>query len=131
ESLSAGWGMHVRRIAGQQHALFPVGYGLPRRIGEPRAPRDAVNAEIRPVGGDERLPKLVEARLVALAELRLGHHTAHALAVLQLAQGNYAPFTVADARRRLVGHLAFEDDVADGWIPSREIDACLLADKTA
>ena len=87
ESLSAGRGMHVRRVAGQEHAPLSVGRRLPGRIGEPREPRDVVNAEVGPVDGDERLAKVVQGRLVALLDVRLDQHHPHALAVLELAEG--------------------------------------------
>ena len=97
ESLSARRRMHVRRIAGQEHASRSVRRRLPRRIAEPREPRDVVNAEVGAVDGDERLAQIVEGRLVALPDLRLDQHDAHALAVLELADGIDALVTAADA----------------------------------
>ena len=90
--------MHVRRVAGQEHASLAVGRRLPGHVGEPREPRDVVNAEVGPVDGDERLAKLVQRRLVALPDVRLDQHDAHALAVLELADAVDALVATADAR---------------------------------
>ena len=117
ESLSACRGMHVRRVAGQEHPSLSVGRRLPGHIGEPREPRDVVNTEVGPVDGDERLAKVVQGRLVALPDVRLDQHHPHALPVLELAEAIDALVTTADAPRRLVGHLDLGNQVADGRIP--------------
>ena len=74
ESLSARRGMHVRRVAGQEHASLPVGRRLPGHIGEPREPRDVVNTVVGPVDGDERLAKVAQGRLVALPDVLFDQH---------------------------------------------------------
>ena len=60
ESLSAYRGMHVRRVAGQEHPSVSVRRRLPGHIGEPREKRDVVNAVVGPVDGDERPAKIVQ-----------------------------------------------------------------------
>ena len=131
ESLSACRGMHVRRVAGQEHPSLSVGRRLPGRVGEPREPRDVVNTEVGPVDGDERLAKVVQGRLVALPDVRFVQHHPHALAVLQFAQGIDAPVVTADAPRRLFGHLDLGNQVAGRRVPPREVDAGVLADQAA
>ena len=57
--------------------------------------------------------------------------SAHALPVVQLAQGIDALLTKADAPRRLVGHVDLGNQVAGGRIPPREIDTGFLPDQAA
>src|SRR5688572_28486678 len=123
--------MHVRRVAGEQHATVAIRGRLPSRVGESREKADAVNAEVAAVDRDERLAKLVERWLVALLDGRLAQHGANAFAVLELAEGLDAFFAVADAERGLAGHFDFSDQVADGSVPAGEVDAGVLADQTA
>src|SRR5262245_2668717 len=95
ESLSACWGMHVRRVAGQEHASVPIRRRLPGHIGEPGDPGGAVKTVIRPIEGDERLAELAKGRLVAFADLLFSEHDTHALPVLQFAEAVSALFITA------------------------------------
>ena len=59
--------MHVRRVAGQQHASVAVGRGLPRHVGEPGDPGRVVDPEVGAVDGDERLAQIAQGGLAAVA----------------------------------------------------------------
>ena len=53
--------MHVRGVAGEQHTAVAVGGSLARHVGEPGDPGRAVQPEVRPVRGDERLAEIRQA----------------------------------------------------------------------
>ena len=112
ESLSTYWGMHVRRVAGQEHASVPVGRCLPGHIGKPGDIGGAAKTIIRPVDGDERLADVAQGRLVALADVLFIQHDARALAVLEFGQSIDALFTTADAPLRLFRRLDLGNQVA-------------------
>src|SRR5207244_11035047 len=116
---------------GEQQSPRAVRRRLPGRVGEPREPRDVVNAEVGAVEGDEQRAELVEARLVALTDLGLSQHDAYALSVLELADGIDASFVSPQAARGLLGRRGFRDQVTDRRIPPGKIDARLLADEAA
>ena len=123
--------MNVRRVAGQEHAPLAIRLGLSRHVGESREVRDVVNAEIGFVDGDERRAKIFEARLVALHDVGLDEHDAHALCVPELADPVHAFVAATNSDRGLVLHLRFRDQVADGWVPTLERDSRFLANQTS
>src|SRR5690606_24139459 len=131
EPLAAHRGVHVRRVAGEQHAPVPVGRRLPRRVREPRDPGRVVHAVIGPVQGNERRAELTQGGLVAVADLLLAEHGAYALAAFQLAQAVGAELVATDAIRWLFGHFDLGDQIAGGRIPAGELDARRLADPAA
>ncbi len=131
ESLSACRKMHVRCVAGQDHPSLSVGRRLPGHIGEPREPRDVVDTVIRPPGGNERLTKVVQGRLVALPDVRLDRHYPHTLPVFEFGESVEAPVITADAPLWLAGRLGLGNQVAGGRIPPREVDTGFLADQAA
>ena len=69
EALPADRGVHVRGVAGQQHAPVAVGRGLPGHVGEPRDPGGAVDPEVGPVDGDERLAEIAQGGLAVVADV--------------------------------------------------------------
>ena len=75
EALPADRRVHVRRVAGEQHASCAVRRRLPRHVGEPRDPGRAVDAEVGAVDGDERLAEIAQRRL-ARPDCDLGQHHA-------------------------------------------------------
>ena len=85
EALSTHRGMHVRGVAGQQHASVAVGRGLPSHVGEPGDPGGTVDPVIGPVNGDERLADIAQRRFASRSDLRFGQHDPDRPAILHLA----------------------------------------------
>ena len=112
ESLSTYGGMHVRRVAGQEHASVPIGRGLPGHIGKPGDIGGAAETIVRPVDSEECLADVAQGRLVALDDVRLIQHDARALTVLEFGHGIDALFTTADAPLRFFGRLDLGNQVA-------------------
>ncbi len=131
EALSTRRVMHVRRVAGQQDSSRAVGRGLTSHVGEPGDPRGTVDPEVGAVHGDERLAQIAQGGLAARPELLLGHDDPHRPPVLQPVQAMDADGVVADAPRRLLGHLDLGDQVAPRRIPPRELDAGCFTDHAA
>lgn len=78
EALPADRGMHVRRVAGQQHPSVPVGRRLPGHIGEPGNPGGTVHPVIRPVDGDGA-PGSSPISTSAIRELVDGSHPGNSI----------------------------------------------------
>ena len=70
EALPAIGRMDVRGVAGDQHASFAVGRGLPRRIGEAGDLGGTVDAVVGAARGDERLAEIAPALVGRGADLR-------------------------------------------------------------
>ena len=90
-----------------------------------------MDTEVRSVSGNKRPAKLIDGGFVAPFEPLLSHDAADAFAVLQPPKGIDASFAMTHAHCRFVRHIGFENQVADGRVPSREIDTGRLADKAA
>src|SRR5690242_15091025 len=98
--------MHMCCVSGEEHATRSVRRCLSSHIGEPREPRDIVNAEVGSVDCDQRLTKVAQCRLVALVHLRFDQQDASTLSVLELADRIDPQGTMTNAPRRLAGHCA-------------------------
>jgi hypothetical protein len=131
ESLSTYGGMHVRRVASQEHATVAVGGRLTGHVGKPRDPGRVANTVVRPVHSAERLAQIAQIRLVAFAHVPLADHDAHTLPVFQLAYAIDTAFTAAEPPRGLLCRLGLGDQVTGRRIPAREVDGRLLADQAA
>src|SRR5437899_3314349 len=60
ETLTADWRVHVRGVAGQQHAAHPVAVCESRAVAEPGQPARRVHPEVGAGPPDELSPELVE-----------------------------------------------------------------------
>ncbi len=118
QALTADGGMHVRGVAGEEHAPIAVARGLTGHVGETREPRRAAEAEVSSVERDERLAELARGRRVALLDLLLAEDDADALAVFVPAERVGAFRVAAHAEGRLLGHLDVGDHVAHRRVPS-------------
>ena len=76
ETLATVRGMHVRGVAGEQHASLAVGRRLPRHIGEPGNRGRTVDPVIGPVDGDERLAEIAQGGFGGLSDVLFGHEDA-------------------------------------------------------
>jgi hypothetical protein len=123
--------MHVCGIAGQQYASVPVGRGLSRHIGESGDRGRTVNPVIGPVDRDEGLAEIAQRRLGSPVEVLLRHQDPHRSSILQFGERMDAASIAANAPFRLLDQLDLGDQVADGWIPARELDAGGFADQAA
>ena len=65
QALPAHRGVHVRGVAGKQHAPFAIGHGLTGHVGEAGDERGLCDAVVCPVDGDERLAEILQGGLAA------------------------------------------------------------------
>ena len=131
EALSTHRRMHVRGVAGQQHAPVAVGSGLPRHVGEAGDPGGTVDPVIGAVNGDERLADIAQGGFAVEPQLRLGQHDPGRPAILHLADPMDAARIPVKPPFRLLGRLDFGDQPARRRIPSGEFDAGRLANEAA
>ena len=128
EALSADRGMHVRRVAGQQHAPLAVRGRLTGHVGEPRDPRRTVDAVVGPVHADERVADITQRWFAADSELALGQDDADRLALIDIGDGVDAERILVEPPLRFLGRLDLGDQPAECRIPPGELDACRPAD---
>jgi len=90
-----------------------------------------VDAEVRPVGPDERLAQVLDRRFVRVLGPLFPEHDPVWPATLRAVDGADAAAFPPDADLRLLGHLGLGDQVAGRCAPARKLDARCLADEAA
>ena len=135
EALPADRGVHVRGVAGQQHAPVAVGRRLPGHVGEPGDPGRAVDAVIGAVDGDERLAEIAQGGLAGAARRAAASVTERPAPGPSVRPADEAMDGPTSSRRspqlRLLGQLDLGDQAAGRRIPPGELDAGRLADQAA
>ena len=134
EALSAHRGMHMRGVAGQQHAPVAVGRGLPGHVGEAGDPGGTVDPEIGAVDGDERLADIAQGGFAVDPTLPFGQHDPRPVLCHPPSRADRHGCRCASWWTPHFGSSAISTSAIsqlDGRIPSGEFDAGRLADQAA
>ena len=115
--------VHVRGIAGEQHAAGAVRRRLPRHVREAGDPRRGVRPEVGAVRGDERVAEIIQRWIALVLDVLLPQHDAVRPAAFGSVDGTDAPALAAGADHGLFAHLDLADDPAGRGVQSRELDA--------
>ncbi|GAB3096952.1 hypothetical protein GCM10027054_25240 [Isoptericola nanjingensis] len=121
DTLPARRGVHVCRVAREQHAARAVRRGLAGGVGEPRQPRGVAHAEVRAEHLDQAPPQVVEGGLVGRRR-RLGQHHAHG-AVVRPVEAVRAALVDGPGALQVPVHLDVGDEGGAGRVRTDEVDA--------